>query len=407
MFREIFKYLDETLESVLAINASNTSIDQLISGHVSWIEDLDFFVTQCEYQINGDFYSSQAGFISLTAADATHPRIDAIVVNSAGLIDTVVGTPAASPAKPSHDPDTQVVVTWVQINALATTPDGVSNTDIYLEDAEWTSATSSARMVVDSTADPYAGSKSIVCTDVHKQDYVTLTNSSAVSFSGFRSLNFRFKFSKGFQETKKGLGIYLYNGTTRVSSLFRIDGYSRYGFDNSKPNQWQYISIPVESMGISGTEFDQVQFVCKNRNDGDSSFNIDNVKYQEGLDGQLDDYAVLSKYNLWTRSQGSAVRELNDAATVEMYLHWANVFSLTLGGNRTINLTGGEPGQHFTLFLRQDTGAPRLVTWDADIQWAGGTAPTLSTSNSAVDVLSFVVDTDGKYHGALGIADSQ
>ena len=40
--------------------------------------------------------------------------------------------------------------------------------------------------------------------------------------------------------------------------------------------------------------------------------------------------------------------------------------------------------------VQDDTTGSRTVTWDADIEWPGGTAPTLSTGVDDVDVFSFV-----------------
>jgi len=43
----------------------------------------------------------------------------------------------------------------------------------------------------------------------------------------------------------------------------------------------------------------------------------------------------------------------------------------------------------FTLYLEQDATGSRTVTWPAAVQWAGGTAPTLTTTGSYTDILSF------------------
>ena len=53
----------------------------------------------------------------------------------------------------------------------------------------------------------------------------------------------------------------------------------------------------------------------------------------------------------------------------------------------------------FTLKIIQDATA-RTITWPATVRWAGGTAPTLSTANDAVDVFTFyTIDGGSNYYG--------
>lgn len=58
-------------------------------------------------------------------------------------------------------------------------------------------------------------------------------------------------------------------------------------------------------------------------------------------------------------------------------------------GNLTIaNPTNVKAGQSWVLSLTQDGTGSRTVTWGSQYKWAGGTAPTLSTAASSVDVIS-------------------
>ena len=53
----------------------------------------------------------------------------------------------------------------------------------------------------------------------------------------------------------------------------------------------------------------------------------------------------------------------------------------------------------FTLKVIQDSSA-RTITWPNSVDWAGGTAPTLSTGNAEVDVFVFVTYDGGTiYYG--------
>ena len=58
----------------------------------------------------------------------------------------------------------------------------------------------------------------------------------------------------------------------------------------------------------------------------------------------------------------------------------------------------------FTLFLTN--GGSQTVNWPASVDWAGGTAPTLTTSG--LDILVFVTTNGGTtWHGMVGSADSK
>ena len=76
-----------------------------------------------------------------------------------------------------------------------------------------------------------------------------------------------------------------------------------------------------------------------------------------------------------------------------------NSFAITLSGNTTFTFsnppaTGTAYG--FTLKLVQDAGASGFtVTWPASVDYAGATAPTLTATASAVDVLVFYTHDGG------------
>ena len=64
--------------------------------------------------------------------------------------------------------------------------------------------------------------------------------------------------------------------------------------------------------------------------------------------------------------------------------------NLTLTGNCVFTFPTATIGEQFTLFLSQDSTGSRTVTWPASVRWAGGTAPSLTTTASKTDVLSFI-----------------
>lgn len=68
-------------------------------------------------------------------------------------------------------------------------------------------------------------------------------------------------------------------------------------------------------------------------------------------------------------------------------------------GNITIALSNEGVGQCFVINIIQDGTGSRTVTWFTTIKWAGGSAPTLTTTASKIDTFGFIVASAGNYYG--------
>jgi len=104
--------------------------------------------------------------------------------------------------------------------------------------------------------------------------------------------------------------------------------------------------------------------------------------------------AGLSAVQTFTAQQRGAISVLTDGATITPDFSLANNFSVTLGGNRTLanptNLTAGASG---AIFISQDGSGSRTLAFGSYWSFSGGTAPTLTTTASAIDVLVYTVRT--------------
>ena len=84
----------------------------------------------------------------------------------------------------------------------------------------------------------------------------------------------------------------------------------------------------------------------------------------------------------------------NVVATVDTS---ANTFTFS-------NPTASDELSGFTLFLTN--GGSQTVSWPGTVDWAGGTAPTLTTSG--IDILVFITTDGGTiWHGMVSSADSK
>jgi len=78
------------------------------------------------------------------------------------------------------------------------------------------------------------------------------------------------------------------------------------------------------------------------------------------------------------------------AGTATLDLSLSNVHDITMpAGNITIALSNATNAQNFTVSILQDGTGSRTVTWFSTIRWAGGAAPTLTTTANKRDVFAF------------------
>lgn len=90
------------------------------------------------------------------------------------------------------------------------------------------------------------------------------------------------------------------------------------------------------------------------------------------------------------------------SATATLDLSLGNDHRITMpAGNVTIALSNEQVGQKFLVSITQDGGGSRTVTWFSTIKWAGGSAPTLTTTASKRDTFGFVVTGSGTYDGFI------
>tara|TARA_Y100000813_G_C24125912_1_gene335123 strand:- start:232 stop:765 length:534 start_codon:yes stop_codon:yes gene_type:complete len=119
------------------------------------------------------------------------------------------------------------------------------------------------------------------------------------------------------------------------------------------------------------------------------------------------DTAVTDVAQTFTAAQRGTITTLTDGATVTPDFAASNNYTLTLGGNRTIanptNLTAGQSG---SIFLVQDTTGSRTVAWGSYWDFAGGVAPVLTTTASAVDRIDYVVRSSTSIHAVATLAYS-
>lgn len=83
----------------------------------------------------------------------------------------------------------------------------------------------------------------------------------------------------------------------------------------------------------------------------------------------------------------NVVFALTDGSTIALDWNNGTIQTVTLGGNRTFTFANPVAGQKYQIFLKQDGTGSRTVTWPT-ISWAGGSAPTLTTTANKTDIIT-------------------
>ena len=108
---------------------------------------------------------------------------------------------------------------------------------------------------------------------------------------------------------------------------------------------------------------------------------------------------VTTQARTYTAAQRGEITTLTDGANVSVDLSASNNYALTLAGNRTLdNPTNIVAGQSGSIFIVQDGTGSRTLAYGSYYDFAGGTAPTLTTDASAVDRIDYLVRSATSIH---------
>lgn len=89
----------------------------------------------------------------------------------------------------------------------------------------------------------------------------------------------------------------------------------------------------------------------------------------------------------------------NSGTSLAVDFDEGNVQTVTLTGNVTLSFSNTKSGAAYTLILKQDATGSRTVTWPAAVKWPSGTAPTITVTANAVDIVTLVFDGTDYYGG--------
>lgn len=265
---------------------------------------LIFDIAPCTALIAGETFIIPEATVTLDAADGDNPRFDLIVAQAGaapdGTIESIAGTPGATPNTPEVDQATQVQIAIVRIDADATEPTDVTTTVVYDENNDWTCTGSDGSNVMNSSADPRSGTLSINGTTVAANDSFTCVAPAPFALTNHNVFDLWMKPKAPTWGTNSLLSCQWYNGApstaTRRGSAVPVRGSGTFEFDSASL-AYQHVSVPVSLFVTNGESVDR--FRCTKQGSGTIGYLIDDVRLQGGVQQTISGSASMVYLRAW------------------------------------------------------------------------------------------------------------
>lgn len=346
--------------------------NQPVSGlGVEYVSGLTFSVGAGTYTIGGTQYTSALTSVTLTTADMTNPRIDVIIASNAGIASAIAGTAAATPTQPAVDYSTQLPLQLVLVPAGSSTPGTLNITNLYLENTEWTCA-SSSNINCASTSNPYTGTKDVEATAAVLGNNFTLVKpaSGTTDLSTQSNLIFYIRSKATWPSANntgangiRTLSLFWLNGSTQVGvQVVLKDG--NFGFSSSQTSTYQQISIPLSQFS-TGSNLVTTLKAQVTGNGGTSSFGwyIDQVTLQAGVSN-------LPVPTVFLNSDQHLYPAANCVSATA-----GSAWSLPAASTFTAACRAGSNNLNGTLQATPSTGATAYFQFQLPNDWVIGTQP--------------------------------
>ncbi len=263
----------------------------LKKGNYVWNEDYNFTALSNTWLKNGVTYTNPITQTIHEPSHATKNRTDTIVLgwdaNGNGVIrillgDEIVGIGVA----PIPNPDTELFLTTVDIDAATTEPSQV--TDIILYDEDETVVDANGASVVGDAGGAYSGAKCILATDFTTGESFYVKKAGDVDFTTQNDFLFQIKPESGKWDNNGTIRFALINNaneiisnTVTIHSKIDNSAGSSFAFD-SKKNIWQFIAVPMVVLNPTSSVGRGI-VVLKDDGRGTDSFKMDLIRTQVGI----------------------------------------------------------------------------------------------------------------------------
>ena len=97
-------------------------------------------------------------------------------------------------------------------------------------------------------------------------------------------------------------------------------------------------------------------------------------------------------------SASADINALTSSSAITIDMSTAQNHSVTLAHNTTFDISNGTAGQTGSIIITQDGTGSRTASFSSKFKFAGATAPTLSTTASAVDRIDYFIVSSSLIH---------
>ena len=97
-------------------------------------------------------------------------------------------------------------------------------------------------------------------------------------------------------------------------------------------------------------------------------------------------------------SASADINALTSSTAITIDMSTAQNHSVTLAHNTTFDISNGTAGQTGSILVTQDSSGSRTASFSSKFKFAGATAPTLSTTASAVDRIDYFIVSSSLVH---------
>jgi len=257
----------------------------LISGGIiTWVSGYTYDVTTATYAIGGVTYVAPETQITLANSDPTYDRFDAPITNTSSLIAVLTGTASDDPQNPSYDATTQMPLSFISVTAASTQPSSIAQDYIYLNNTEWTTSSSTARINPASTNNPYSPTLDVEATLAQNGDFISFTDpTQPTTMSSFSVLTMKLRSKTGWGSISRLVFRFYNDGLAVGNPVFISNG--TFGFNTANTTTYQTITIPKQLFGAL-TDVDQLIATVSTTSILTIGFYLDDIQLQGG-DGTI------------------------------------------------------------------------------------------------------------------------
>lgn len=274
LFKNALNELDDRLKSnsnveldTILSQLNLPKNDFLINGAIFWQQAFTYYVYADKFILNNLLYTEKIEtIITLEASDTELDRIDLFYISLLENIPTLAvktGVPSANPVKPTLN-DGEIEISFVLVKAATIEPNAVSKINVYTDNTEFTTLSSTPTINADDTINIINGTKSISFINPDNTGSIKFISPEPINFDAATLLNFKINllsnWIKGTYPTM--LQISLFKGNVRVAQPYPIFYKWTFGINFNKLNEVQEVVFPFEKFTLDNTftEFDTILF---------------------------------------------------------------------------------------------------------------------------------------------------